>query len=93
MEFAPPLRQTFCYHETHRYSISRYRPAVGAFALSQSSKESRDKHDQRERFEQAARELGVDLDEAKLKETLRKIAPDPKKSERAKSEPGKQHRR
>lgn len=30
---------------------------------------------QRERFEQAARALGVTLDEAKLKEALRKIAP------------------
>ena len=30
---------------------------------------------QRERFEQAARELGVELDEEKLKEALRKIAP------------------
>ncbi len=29
---------------------------------------------QRERFEQAARELGVELDEAKLKEALRKLA-------------------
>ena len=34
--------------------------------------------DQRDRFEQAARELGVDLDEEKLKETLRKIVPDRK---------------
>lgn len=32
---------------------------------------------QRERFEQAARELGVELDEEKLKEALRKIAPKP----------------
>jgi hypothetical protein len=31
---------------------------------------------QRERFEQAGRELGVDLDEQKLKEALRKIAPE-----------------
>ena len=31
---------------------------------------------QRERFEKAARELGVDLDEEKLKEELRKIAPE-----------------
>lgn len=31
---------------------------------------------QRERFEQAARELGVDLDEEKLKEALRRIAPE-----------------
>ena len=31
---------------------------------------------QRERFEQAARELGVEIDEEKLKEALRKIAPD-----------------
>lgn len=30
---------------------------------------------QRERFEQVARELGVELDEEKLKETLRKVAP------------------
>lgn len=30
---------------------------------------------QADRFEQAARELGVDLDEEKLKEALRKIAP------------------
>jgi phenylalanyl-tRNA synthetase beta subunit len=29
--------------------------------------------DQRERFEQAARELGVDLDEEKLKETLKRM--------------------
>lgn len=33
---------------------------------------------QRERFEQAARELGVELDEEKLKDALRKIAPAPK---------------
>lgn len=32
--------------------------------------------DQSERFEQAARELGVELDEEKLKEALRKIAPE-----------------
>jgi hypothetical protein len=31
---------------------------------------------QRERFEQVARELGVELDEEKLKEALRKIAPE-----------------
>lgn len=31
---------------------------------------------QRERFEEAARELGVDLDEEKLREMLRKIAPE-----------------
>jgi len=37
------------------------------------------KTDQRQRFEHAARELGVDLDEEKLKAALRKIAPDPKK--------------
>lgn len=30
---------------------------------------------QRERFEQAARELGVELDEGKLREALRQIAP------------------
>lgn len=32
--------------------------------------------DQRDRFEQTARELGVELDEEKLKEALRKIAPE-----------------
>jgi len=31
---------------------------------------------QKERFEQAARELGVELDEEKLKEALRKLAPE-----------------
>lgn len=31
---------------------------------------------QRERFDQAARELGVELDEEKLKDALRRIAPD-----------------
>lgn len=31
---------------------------------------------QRERFERAAREFGVDLDEDKLKDALRKIAPE-----------------
>lgn len=31
---------------------------------------------QSERFEQAARELGVELDEEKLKETLRRIVPE-----------------
>lgn len=36
--------------------------------------EKNTKPSQRERFEQAARDLGVDLDEAKLKETLRNIA-------------------
>ena len=35
---------------------------------------------QREKFEQTARELGVELDEEKLKEALRKIAPDGKTS-------------
>ena len=35
-----------------------------------------DSNAQVERFEQAARELGVELDERKLKETLRKIAPE-----------------
>ena len=34
-----------------------------------------EKQSQRERFEEAACELGVELDEQKLKETLRKIAP------------------
>lgn len=43
---------------------------------------------QRERFEQAARELGVELDEQKLKDALRKIAPDPQKGEPA-SDPKK----
>jgi isopropylmalate/homocitrate/citramalate synthase len=33
---------------------------------------------QSERFRQAARELGVELDEEKLKEALRKIAPEDK---------------
>lgn len=36
--------------------------------------------DQRQRFEEAARELGVVLDEEKLKEALRKIAPEPRPS-------------
>lgn len=40
---------------------------------------SKPETDQRSRFEQAARDLGVELDEEKLKEALRKIAPDPKK--------------
>ncbi len=30
---------------------------------------------QKQRFEQAARELGVDLDEDRLKETLRRMGP------------------
>lgn len=34
-----------------------------------------DSPNQAERFERAARELGVEVDERKLKETLRKIAP------------------
>jgi len=34
------------------------------------------KNSQRERFEQAARELGVELDEEKLKEALQRIAPE-----------------
>lgn len=38
----------------------------------------KDDGSQRKRFEQAARELGVELDEEKLKEALRKIAPDQK---------------
>lgn len=33
-----------------------------------------DKSSQRKRFEQTARELGVDLDEEKLKEALRRMA-------------------
>jgi len=33
-------------------------------------------HDQRLIFEQTARELGVELDEEKLKEALRTIAPE-----------------
>lgn len=36
----------------------------------------RESIDQAARFEQAARELGVELDEEKLKEALRKIAPE-----------------
>ncbi len=36
-----------------------------------------DKEDQRQRFEQAARELGVDLDEDKLKEALRRMKDQP----------------
>lgn len=39
-------------------------------------KAEKDGQSQRERFEQAARELGVELDEEKLKEALRKIAPE-----------------
>jgi len=35
-----------------------------------------DDDSQKRRFEQAARKLGVDLDEAKLREALRKMAPD-----------------
>jgi hypothetical protein len=35
------------------------------------------KKTQHERFEQAARESGVELDEEKLKEALRRIAPKP----------------
>lgn len=31
--------------------------------------------DQSERFKQTAKELGIDLDEDKLKEALRKVAP------------------
>ena len=39
---------------------------------------------QKERFEQAAKELGVDLDETKLAETLRRIAkPEPEKKKPA----------
>ncbi|WP_340110599.1 hypothetical protein [Pikeienuella sp. HZG-20] len=45
---------------------------------------SSQRESQAERFEEAARELGVDLDEEKLKEALRKIAPD--KPEKEKSE-------
>lgn len=37
---------------------------------------------QRDRFEQAARELGVELDEAKLREALRRIAPEKPEPER-----------
>lgn len=36
---------------------------------------------QSERFEQAARDLGVELDEVKLREALRKIAPMPPKED------------
>lgn len=48
---------------------------------------------QRERFEDAAREIGVELDEEKLKEALRKIAPGPvapqsRKNAKDKSENG-----
>ena len=47
------------------------------------TKQSQDKtgsQRQRQRLEETARELGVDLDEEKLKEALRKIAPEkPKK--------------
>tara|TARA_B100002003_G_scaffold249527_2_gene286088 strand:+ start:1947 stop:2111 length:165 start_codon:yes stop_codon:yes gene_type:complete len=38
--------------------------------------------DQRRRFEQAARELGVDIDEEKLKEALRRLGgPDAEKAD------------
>ncbi|WP_165103034.1 hypothetical protein [Pikeienuella piscinae] len=37
---------------------------------------------QRDRFEKAARELGVDLDEEKLKKALRKIAPEKPEKEK-----------
>lgn len=37
---------------------------------------NRNDDQQAQRFEQAARDLGVELDEAKLKEALRQIAPD-----------------
>jgi hypothetical protein len=43
---------------------------------------SRDQHDQKARFEQTARELGVEMDEAKLREALRRITsekPEPKR--------------
>lgn len=42
---------------------------------------------QRKRFEQKARELGVEMDEEKLKEALRNIAPQPAKALRAKTKP------
>ncbi len=43
-----------------------------------------DKKTQKKRFEQTAQEIGVDLDEAKLAETLRKIAkPEPEKKKPA----------
>jgi hypothetical protein len=42
---------------------------------------------QRERFEQAACELGVDLDEEKLREALRRLAP------RDKDEPSQEPRK
>jgi isopropylmalate/homocitrate/citramalate synthase len=48
-------------------------------ALSMA-REPADAHTQRERFEQVARELGVELDEEKLKEALRKIATENEKS-------------
>ena len=41
-----------------------------------------DEYSQARRFEEAVRELGVDLDEAKLKEALRKIAPEKPKKEK-----------
>lgn len=41
-----------------------------------SLKKSNPQLEQRSRFEQTARELGVELDEEKLKETLRVIAED-----------------
>ena len=43
---------------------------------TRTNRENRVKGGQRERFEQVARELDVDLDEEKLREALRKIAPD-----------------
>lgn len=46
---------------------------------------SEKKQTQKDRFEQTAREIGVDLDEAKLAETLRKLAkhePDKERGEK-----------
>lgn len=48
---------------------------------------SKPETDQRKRFEQTARELGVELDEEKLKEALRRIAPQDVKSPSPKQAP------
>lgn len=53
-----------------------------------SSRGTEDRQSQRDRFEETARELGVDLDEVKLKEALRRLAPEPKDKRRDKDSSG-----
>ena len=61
--------------------------AVLAHIKEESEKDEKNTRSQSDRFKRTARDLGVDLDEAKLAETLRRVAKhDPEKKKDSKGD-------